>query len=396
MECKQIREELSAYIDGMLGESLLSQVEAHLSACPGCAAEAEELREVVGMVRSLGDIAPPGEFRAQVMAGVKGGEAALTGREKPGSAGAAGGGAKRFARWGQLTAVAAVLVLGIGISILWGKGMQTGLPSYGGVGSAPDMAKESVVETKEKSMAGIAGVREDSGNAAFGAKDTAKSQANSGLADSAGTAGAAGASGNPGAPAGNDAIKSIPIMPKYSLAPEAIRGKAASRSEGIKGVSDSSARVISEGTIRIDVSDTMAAVAQVEKIAAGLGGKVEKGAVTTAATTPTLRLTVAGKDFDRAVSALTRVGIVIDKQVGTRDVSRDYSDLEARISGLEMKANQLKDLAKNTVSPVEKATVEADLSRTEGELSGLRQELAQLDSAIGAAVIVVEINLQGQ
>lgn len=384
MDCRQIREELSAYIDGVLNEPLLQKVEAHLKACPGCAAEAEELREVVGMVRALGDIAPPAEFRGQVMARLRDeGAGSPAGAGETARAGA-GAGLMGFIRRGQFIAAAAVLVLGIGVSMLWAKGFIS-LNPYDRTVKTPEKTYSLAGAPKEKGAAGEVGEMKNEQKIAYldEAVKREKALADNLQADSE----------------RRHALKQETVLPKYSIAANTDRASVASRSTGAKNKNDG-IKIVSDGIVKINVSDLNAAELQVERVAAEMGGRVERDApvvsITAAdAASKSLRVVVPGGKFDQAVGSLGKVGKVVDKQVNTRDVTGEYSDMEARIDSLEMKEKQLAGLAENTVSPAEKAGVEEDLRRTQEELAFLREQLAGLDSAVNYAIITLELNEQG-
>lgn len=198
-----------------------------------------------------------------------------------------------------------------------------------------------------------------------------------------------GAPGNsPEAGGGHDDVKYLnPNVPRYSVAAGAERTQA-SRSEGLKSENDAGGKVVSEGAVKINVSDVAAVEAQVNKIAADLGGWVENDV-------GSLRIFVPGGEFDRAVAALGQLGKVVDKQVNTRDISGEYNDLKARIGGLEIQEKQLTELVRQTVSPTEKVSAEKDLRGAQEELALLRGQLTQLDSAVNTAVITLELNRQG-
>lgn len=402
MDCRQVHEELSAYIDGVLEELVALQVEAHLRACPDCAAEAEELREVIGMVRALGDIVPPEEFCSQVLARVQS-EGASAQAVNTGA-----GWLKRFAGRGQFIAAAAIVVLGIGVSALWVKGLnplnqfksQAGAPEKGSTltESADRTRITAGYNTAANGSAGTAnnGVQaETAGTPAAEQKmalENSAVNAKKAVADTAGNA-AGNAAGNitgsaPGLRAGRDDVSAMDTMlPNYNAAAGADRTPA-SRSGGTKTGSIVSTQIVAESVVKINVSDQAAAETQLDKIAAGLGGRVEKDAAS-------LRLIVPGREFDRAVAELAKVGKIIDKQVNTRDVSGEYSDLKARIGGLEIKEKQLAEIVNQTVSPTEKISVQDELRNTQEELDLLRGQLAQLDSTVNNAVIRLELNRQG-
>lgn len=364
MDCRKVRQELSAYIDGVLGEPQLQQLEAHLKGCPHCATEVEELREVVGMVRALGDITPPEEFRGQVMARIKteAGDVAVTAGDTA-AYGAGDGILMHFARRGQFIAVAAVLVLGIGVSVLWGKGLI--LPQSSNIVLTQDKAGSAAsvpAEKKEKAA--------DLPETAKIAMDDGQSKGLAGIPEDTRKIDEQ-----------YDASKNyVSDVPRYSITSGAAdRAPAASRSPAAK-TKDSGKKVISEGSIKIIVTDLAYAESQVNRIAVDLGGRVEKNAFTAASTGRLLTVVIPGGEFERTVAALNRVGEITDKELITRDVSGEYSDLESRIGGLEMK---------------EKSAVGEDLHRIQEELALLREQLAKLGSAAEFATITLEINRQG-
>ena len=52
MDCKKFHELLSDFIDGRLDLELNSQIKGHLSQCPACFREYEEIRDTVSILRS--------------------------------------------------------------------------------------------------------------------------------------------------------------------------------------------------------------------------------------------------------------------------------------------------------------------------------------------------------
>lgn len=67
MQCKEIQEMLSAYIDRALEEQEMLAVENHINACSICYQELAALQETVKLLQALGEVAPPEEFRGQLL-----------------------------------------------------------------------------------------------------------------------------------------------------------------------------------------------------------------------------------------------------------------------------------------------------------------------------------------
>lgn len=68
MTCKQIKPQLSAYIDGVLPAVKKEQVEAHLADCPICRKELADLKETVALLRAAPKTDAPDKFLQQVNA----------------------------------------------------------------------------------------------------------------------------------------------------------------------------------------------------------------------------------------------------------------------------------------------------------------------------------------
>ncbi len=68
MKHAHVDELYTAYLEGTLPDTLRQQVEAHLRACPRCAAELEALRRLVDDIHAMPQQSPPANFAAGVRA----------------------------------------------------------------------------------------------------------------------------------------------------------------------------------------------------------------------------------------------------------------------------------------------------------------------------------------
>lgn len=71
MDCTQVREELSALLDGELSPELRREVEAHLSECSDCLREADALKRVDSAYRAMAGVSAPDGFEEKVRAGLQ-------------------------------------------------------------------------------------------------------------------------------------------------------------------------------------------------------------------------------------------------------------------------------------------------------------------------------------
>jgi len=66
MNCEQVKELLSEYVDGVLDPKTKARVDEHLSACKCCQDELASLKALVNELGSLESVAPPGDFLDQL------------------------------------------------------------------------------------------------------------------------------------------------------------------------------------------------------------------------------------------------------------------------------------------------------------------------------------------
>lgn len=138
-------------------------------------------------------------------------------------------------------------------------------------------------------------------------------------------------------------------------------------------------KVIRNGTLSIVVESPATAVAGVEKIIAGI-----PGAFIATAEVRQLRerqpsmftLRVPAEAFDQAMSALRALAQeVLVEQVAARDVTEEYTDLDARLRNLQAAETQL-------LTFLEKAEAVDDLLKVEKRLAEVRQEIEQLQGRV--------------
>lgn len=67
MDCKRIKDELVAYLDGELGESAAAAVRGHLERCPACKLDLERLSAAGSILGEIRDIEPSADFTARTM-----------------------------------------------------------------------------------------------------------------------------------------------------------------------------------------------------------------------------------------------------------------------------------------------------------------------------------------
>ena len=71
MDCKQIKELLSEYVDDMLSAETKAQVDKHLAECSGCAKELQELKLYLNEINFLEEVKAPSDFLEKVQQRLK-------------------------------------------------------------------------------------------------------------------------------------------------------------------------------------------------------------------------------------------------------------------------------------------------------------------------------------
>jgi anti-sigma factor RsiW len=65
--CREIEEQLSLYVDGLLDSAATENVRAHARTCSACAALLADLTQIVSAAKGLGPIAPPEDLYARLV-----------------------------------------------------------------------------------------------------------------------------------------------------------------------------------------------------------------------------------------------------------------------------------------------------------------------------------------
>jgi len=72
MDCKDIREKFSAYIEGTVSHEEKAIIETHLKSCPRCSQELSELSKTIEHLKNLEEVSPPLWLTQKVMASIRG------------------------------------------------------------------------------------------------------------------------------------------------------------------------------------------------------------------------------------------------------------------------------------------------------------------------------------
>lgn len=329
MNCTKCRNNISAYIDGMLDDAFASGMEKHLGECLSCRKEYESIMKIREICGKLPDVDLPFGFHEQLFDRLK--------REERKRVFKAFGKFNRRAVAGM--AAALVLVLA-GALVL---GSLDGWPAF----------------DKSKSEAALPS---EPGTTDMAAADAAKGYE---------------LQSSPGAPADSDA----------NYGDVGFRGEAEADSPREAG--DVTAQILSGGKVEGERKIIRSAYMSIEttgfertvdeilgKVSLYMGyiesseiqGKPRRQEKQPANRKAHLEVRIPRKSFDQFISGLGDVGSVINQQVTGEDITGQYLDVEARLKSLKLQEERL-------LTILSKAELLQDIIELERELSNVRYEI---------------------
>ena len=96
--------------------------------------------------------------------------------------------------------------------------------------------------------------------------------------------------------------------------------------------------------------------------------------------------------FDRVVLALGRIATLVQRRIGTLDVTGQVVDLGARLAAAQTSAERLRQLLANSASVPDLLSVEGQLTAREGQADSLSGELAALRAQVDMATVTIDVS----
>lgn len=118
MSCEEVRERMSYYLDETLPQEELEAFKAHLSGCAGCREELEQLKEIICLLSEIPESPVPDRFDLEFRRALK--------NEINGQSEANDSNKKKRPAWKSMSAVAAVLVVGVLSFAMLNDGLSIG------------------------------------------------------------------------------------------------------------------------------------------------------------------------------------------------------------------------------------------------------------------------------
>ncbi|MDA8234496.1 MAG: DUF4349 domain-containing protein [Clostridia bacterium] len=384
MNCNEMKELLSCYIDGVLEDKEMKEVESHLEQCPYCRQELAELKASLALVHQGGEVEPPEGFRAGVMEKIT-----VLATEKGSSNSQRNSFAARFnglSPWIKLGAAAAVMIIGIGIGVL---------KDYGGA-NYYDMASPggAAGDTAVKAPAGVM-------------KEKSRIIASDGVANSVAITDQEMGLAKDSVPVSPEAGEAKSIQ-RYSIADEATSAKADQTTAAQQKQSklESQRKIIKNASVRLEVTNVMDTSRRIATKVEALGGFVENSTISAEdpaniyqperSTTgevrhSTLTVRVPVNRFEEMFSQLKGMGTVAFENRSGQDVTAQYQDTQTRIRNLKRHEDRLLAILDKAKTLDETLRVENELRRIREEVELQEGEMKRLNDLTDLATLQVEL-----
>ncbi len=353
--CKEFREQLSLYIDGMLSQQESLLLEAHIKECKDCREELSMLREMVASCQGLEEKEPPEYLYPMIASSLR----------RSGRGTWTGSISKKWLKPG-LVSVAAVLLVAVAVK-----------------GILPDMTKKMATDmaapAAEAPMA-------DTYSAAQNREFSLKMMEESGRAGMAG-AGIAGAEMD---------------MPEAEMASDGgtFSATTAPAAPGDQlTVAQHDRKIIKNADISLEVQDFKNQFDEVQRMAEEAGGYVEssRSYVRKYAAAEGERefmegeavIRVPSTEFGSCLDRIAALGKVTNRSTYGSDITLQYMDIETRLKSKQVQQERLIEILSKAERVEDILNIENELSRVRTEIESLGTQLRGWDNLVQYSTIRV-------
>lgn len=354
MNCRQVEENLSAYLDHELTDEENARIKNHLDSCSVCQKEAQALSDTISMLASLPEIIPPASFRRELHAKL---EKTL---HKKGFFSWA-----LLPRWKQKIRLSTLMPVAVALVLM--IVMLPFVADYANLGSA-EKTKPSLVMDERS------------------AEDVANSMPITGYSLDQSAAGGRGGSPEiavPEAKAMEEA--SSPMLMAQRTAPTVdMKGKLADTANAAPA-GEMERKIIKNADVTIQVENYQAAADALKKQVTDLGGYIANESINNAVngdgiTSGHLQVRVPQASFDGFLNGMPGLGKVLRRNVNSQDVTEEYIDVESRLHVMRVKEERLLSILAKSGQLSDVLAVENELANTRSDLESLEGRLRYLNN----------------
>ena len=159
------------------------------------------------------------------------------------------------------------------------------------------------------------------------------------------------------------------------------------------------AKVIKTGGLEVEVAKGRfgAAVSSITRLAVGAGGYVSDSKTTESSDHPsgTITVRVPADQFETIAAQLRGIGKVRNAETGGRDVTGEYTDVQARLRTLNAARASLLEVLSRARAIGDILAVQDRLNAVQSEIETLQGRQQVLDNQVGLATIAVSMHEPG-
>ena len=367
--CANVRELLSAHLDGALDPHTRLFIDQHLSSCASCAAEAESLKATVAIAHAVPRLELPEDFHAALVQRARAEAATVAAQARhrrsarvPGLTPGFGaflsgiGGSFRRKPWQAIAATAAALVL-----VVW-----TGAFAYFMGVNVPGFDLFGLKKSDQQTLIG-------------------------GLDDR-------GTGSTPGSEGTGNTVGSQP--PDMTLGVGGAGGTTGSGATDLGSLTQGAAgrQFILSVYLTIGCDKVSVAKDRAVALAEGAGGFMESLNYWTDAnglTVASLVLRVPATSLAPVLKELRGLGEIVTEQAARADVTAQHIDLTARVSNLRLQEQRLLVLIGRAENLTDLFAIENELSRVRTEIESYESQLRALDEQISLSTVSLTLQPKG-
>lgn len=361
MQCQDVINMLSAYLDGALDPAEREAIRNHLAGCSACNVELQELMDTIQLLKELPALTPPAEFRDQLMEKIDQLDNMQTSTEPSNLFGKINAMAR--SSWYRVAAVAAVMAMTLGLSSLWDKEVKPLLP----VDPKTNNTIVAVQEPREQN--------EEPTNTTDPDTQVGPSDINS---KGAGSNKPATATSPSTEPSNTEAVNETPTRTKVTNpVSRQVENFTPQPSEGL---------VASSVTLKLDVQEIEPALKSIGKITqdnhgsnyTDFSGSTEAG---------TISIKVPRKSLGSVIGALQQLGTMTTYLPTEKDLSNVHQEAKQKLEQLRQREEDLQ--VKLTAGQDDQ--VEKELSEVNAQMQGQINVIKDLEDRSTYSIITINL-----
>lgn len=359
MNCNEVMDNLSLYLDDELDEEEKILMDEHLKNCPECSRELEEYRKVIRLLNELPDEEPPAGYCKRLhekLLNVKLDDTTDKDNE---------------------TEISKVT------RITEKRSRKFGWVKFAGLAAALVM----VLLVYNLNNGGLMG-RSDS-EMYYGTTEEAKAPQAAPMENSSAQMG------------GNGSSADYSMADQQKLKSTAFRGVSEEESTGLIGLmsaNEKEMKIIKTGSLYVQTKDYGKFLDEMAAKIEALGGYIENNNTQVYQVYDNeklmhgnLKIRVPQESFYETVSYLEEVTEIRSKNINESDVTKEYYEKDNKVKNLEVQEQHLRELFEKATTVEEMLQIENELNRVRTDIDELNLSLADIDDRASMSTIDLEV-----